>query len=75
MYTTYAYKLMYTCSFICICIYVYLLYTNILIMRYIKLDLKINKSMLCYIHTLYKNCYFRYRFSKEFNKLNFILCI
>ena len=51
MYKTYAYKLiyiyMYTYSFICICIYVYVLYTNIFIMRYIKLDLKINKSISC----------------------------
>ena len=47
MYTTYAYKLIYTYSFICICIYVYVLYTNISIMRYIKLDLKINKSISC----------------------------
>ena len=47
MYTTYAYKLIYTYSFICICIYVYVLYTNIFIMRYIKLDLKINKSISC----------------------------
>ena len=47
MYTTYAYKLIYTHSFICICIYVYVLYTNIFIMRYIKLDLQINKSISC----------------------------
>ena len=47
MYTLYAYTLIYTYSFICICIYVYVLYTNIFIMRYIKLDLKINKSISC----------------------------
>ena len=47
MYTTYSYKLIYTYSFICICIYVYVFYTNIFIMRYIKLDLKINKSSSC----------------------------
>ena len=49
MYTTYAYTFIYTYSFICICIYVYVLYTNIFIMRYIKLDLKINKSISHYI--------------------------
>ena len=47
IYTTYSYKLMYTYSFIYICIYVYVLYTNIFIMRYIKLNLKINKSISC----------------------------
>ena len=47
MFTTYAYKLIYTYSFICICIYVYVLYTNIFIMSYIKIELKINKSMSC----------------------------
>ena len=47
VYTTYAYKLIYTYSFICICIYVYVLYTNIFILRYIKLYLKINKSISC----------------------------
>ena len=43
-------------------------------MRYIKsIDLKINKSI--YVNTLYNTFYFRYRFFKEFNKLNLILCI
>ena len=41
-------------------------------MRYIKLDLKINQF---HVNTLYNTFYFRYRFSKEFNKLNFILYI
>ena len=47
MYTLYAYTLIYTYSFIYVCIYVYVLYTNKFIMRYIKLDLKINKSISC----------------------------
>ena len=53
MYTKYMYKLIYTYSFIVIYIYIYIyificiIYTNIFIMRYIKLDLKINKSMSC----------------------------
>ena len=39
-------------------------------MKYIKLNLK--KKNQFPVNTLYNKFYFRYRFSKEFNKLNFI---
>ena len=38
-------------------IFVYVLYTNIFIMIYIKLDLKINQF---HVNTLYNTFYFRY---------------